>query len=98
MNKNNQKKNRNNNTWRVSPSEKALELLGLYQETLCMGYSEENWVRATRILNDMSRHISLEARHELGSLMSVAYTDPTIQDIILGCERVAMKMQSKKTR
>ncbi len=93
MNKNNNRKNRNN--WRVNPTDKALELLGLYQETLCLGFSDENWTRATRILNDMSRHVDLETRHELGSVMALAYSDPTIQNVIVICERIANKLQAK---
>jgi len=94
-NKKNNRNNNHNNQRRQRPSDRALELLGYYQETLCMGFSEENWTRATRILNDMSYNIDLATRHELGSLMSTAFSDPNIQNVILGCERVALRLQTK---
>lgn len=103
MNKNNNnKKNRNNNRnynhqRRFSPSDRALELLGVYQDTLCMGYSEEVWTQATRILNEISIHVDLDTHRELGSLMTDAYTNPAIQNTIVGCERVAIKLQTKPT-
>mgnify|MGYP006292095125 CR=1 FL=1 len=96
--KNNRNNNRNNNQRRVRPSDRALELLGYFQETLCMGFNEETWTQATRILNDMSPHIDLETHHELGSLMSTAYADATIQNVILGCEKVALRLQQTQTK
>lgn len=106
MNKNNNnKKNRNqsrnhnhNQHRRFSPSDRALELLGVYQDTLCMGYSEETWTQATRILNEISLHVDLDTHRELGALMTDAYTDATIQNTILGCERVAIRLQTKTNR
>ena len=104
MNKNNNnKKNRNQNRnhnqqRRFSPSDRALELLGVYQDTLCMGYSEETWTQATRILNEISMHVDLDTQRELGALMTDAYTDATIQNTILGCERVALNLQKTQTR
>jgi hypothetical protein len=102
MNKNNNKKNnrnnRNNNQRRVRPSDRALELLGYYQETLCMGFNDETWTQATRILNDMSQHIDLDTHHELASLMSTAYVDASIQNVILGCEKVALRLQQSQTK
>lgn len=98
MNKNIQKKNRNNNNWRSKPSEKTLELLGIYQECLCMGYTDENWTRASRILKDMSRHVDLQTRHELGNIMSAAYGGLSIQNIIINCENVALRLQQSFSR
>ena len=104
MNKNsNNKKNRNQNRnhnqpRRFSPSERALELLGYYQETLCMGYSEENWTTASRILRDIGYHVDLETHREIGSLMTDAYVNPTIQNVILGCEKIAIRLQSNLNR
>lgn len=97
-NKKNNRNNRNNNQRRVRPSDRALELLGYFQETLCMGFNDETWTHATRILNDMGQHIDLETQHELGSLMSTAYVDASIQNVILGCEKVALRLQQSQTK
>ena len=97
MNKN-RNQNRNHNQRRVSPTDRALELLGVYQDTLCMGYSEETWTQAARILNELSMHVDLDTHRELGALMTEAYTDASIQNTILGCERVALNLQKTQTR
>lgn len=94
----NSSQNRNNNARRVSPTDRALELLGVYQDTLCMGFSEETWTQATRILNEISMHVDLDTHRELGALMTEAYTDANIQNTILGCERVALNLQKTQTR
>lgn len=95
MNKN-RNQNRNYNQRRVNPTDRALELLGVYQDTLCMGFSEETWTQAARILNEISLHVDLQTHRELGSLLTEAYTDATIQNTILGCERIAMRLQSNR--
>jgi len=97
MNKN-RNQNRNHNQRRVSPTDRALELLGVYQDTLCMGYSEETWTQAARILNELSMNVDLDTHRELGALMTEAYTDASIQNTILGCERVALNLQKTQTR
>lgn len=96
--KKNRNQNRNNNQRRVSPTDRALELLGVYQDTLCMGYNEETWTQAARILNEISFHVDLDTHRQLGALMTEAYTDASIQNIILGCERVALDLQKTQTR
>lgn len=95
MNKN-RNQNRNHNQRRVSPTDRALELLGVYQDTLCMGFSEETWTQAARILNEISLHVDLDTHRELGSLLTEAYTDATIQNTILGCERIALRLQTNR--
>jgi len=90
--------NRNNNVRRISPSDRALELIAVYQETLCMGYNDETWTHAARILNELSMHIDLDMHRELGSLMTEAYTDSSLQSTILGCERIALNIQKQQTK
>jgi uncharacterized protein (DUF1800 family) len=90
--------NRNNNVRRISPSDRALELIAVYQETLCMGYNEETWTQAARILNELSMHIDLDTHRELGSLMTEAYTDGSLQSTILGCERITLNIQKQQTK
>lgn len=66
------KKKRTNS---VGPSREVLKLIGLYSDTIKLGFSEENWTIAARILNDLSFMIPLDMKSELGSLMSHAYVD-----------------------
>jgi hypothetical protein len=90
--------NRNNNVRRVSPSDRALELIAVYQETLCMGYGEDTWTTAAQILREISWNVDADTYRELGSLMTEAYTDANLQSTILGCERIALNIQKQQTK
>jgi hypothetical protein len=66
------KKKRTSN---VGPSREVLKLINLYADTVKLGFSEENWTMAARILNDLSYMIPLDMKSELGDLMAQSYVD-----------------------
>lgn len=67
--------NKKKRTSNVGPSREVLKLIGLYSDTVKLGFSDENWTMATRILNDLSYMIPLDMKSDLGDIMSYAYVD-----------------------
>ena len=67
--------NKKKRTSNVGPSREVMKLIGLYSDTVKLGFSEENWTMATRILNDLSYMIPLSMKSDLGDIMSYAYVD-----------------------
>ena len=67
--------NKKKRTSNVGPSREVMKLIGLYSDTVKLGFSEENWTMATRILNDLSYMIPLSMKSDLGDIMSHAYVD-----------------------
>lgn len=101
MAKNNNKRNmKSNNNYRrqTSPSERAVQLIGAYQNQLCLGYSDETWNKATSILLEIGTMVDLSTYSRLGSLMSEAFTNPDIQNVILECDRISASLQTKRMR
>ena len=67
----------------------ALKLVGQFQEVVSLGFSEENWDTAARILWDFAR--LSEKRHvdALGDLMTEMYVYPSFARIQEVCDQVS---------
>ena len=65
--------NKKKRTSNAGPSREVLRLIGLYSDTVKLGFSDENWTMATRILNDLSYMIPLSMKSDLGDILSYAY-------------------------
>ena len=85
-------KNRN----RQMPSDIALELISEYQRHLCMGYDDDSWTTATRVLREIGKHVDLKTYHRLGSVMKSAFTHANITEIIGACEQVSLEIRKNQ--
>lgn len=75
------------------PSDLALELITEYQRQLCVGYDDDSWTYATRILTEIGKHVDLKMYHRLGAIMKGAYTHADITEIISACEQVSVEIR-----
>lgn len=94
----NNKRNNNYRRNQPTPSERAIQLIGIYQNQLCSGYSEETWSRATAILQEIGTMVDLTTYRSLGNLMSEAYTSPNLQNVIMECDKIAGSLQPRRMR
>jgi len=58
-----------------------------------MGFDDDSWSHAVRVLREISKHVDLKTYHRLGSVMKSAFTHANIIEIIAGCEQVAMDIR-----
>jgi hypothetical protein len=67
-----------------NPNKHSQELRMIYHfaDMVSVGFSEEGWTEASRLLAEISTRVSPEVRHELGELWSTCYvtTDSTVVD------------------
>ena len=64
------------------PSDLILELIPDFQRNLCMGFDDNSWTYATRILGEISKHADLRTYQRLGGIMKNAYVHANITEII----------------
>lgn len=96
MVKTNKKNVRNRN--QVTPAARALHLISVFQNQLCMGYSEDTWAKATSLLREIGTLVDLESYHRLGTLMGKTYVEPNLQTVITECESVSYRLQLSQKR
>jgi len=81
------------NRSRQTPSDLALELIPEYQRSLCMGYDDDSWTNASRVLREISKHVDLKTYHRLGAIMKGAFVYANITEIIAACEQVSLEIR-----
>lgn len=63
-------------------NKQTITLINDYCDAILPGFSEENWIMATRILRDLSPLIDLEAYSALGDLMGEMYASPNTDTVV----------------
>ncbi|MFA6049727.1 MAG: hypothetical protein WC761_00750 [Candidatus Paceibacterota bacterium] len=67
----------------------GVKLIGQFQEVVSLGFSEENWDTAARILWDFARLADKKSVDALGNLMTEMYVYPSFTRIQEVCEQVS---------
>lgn len=67
----------------------AVKMISAFQEILSLGFSEENWTRASWILLDLSPHCEKRHLDALGDLMAETYVTPSFSKIQKTCESIS---------
>lgn len=75
-----------------SHSSIAIKLIVQFQEVISLGYSEENWTKATRILREFARYTEKTHVDSLGNLMTEMYTAPSFARIQEVCSQVSSNL------
>jgi hypothetical protein len=93
MSKTNKKNMRNRN--QITPAARATQLISVFQNQLCLGYSEDTWAKATSLLLEIGTLVDLNSYHRLGAVMRDAYVNPNLQNVITECESVSYRLQKR---
>jgi len=64
-----------NSNVNTNPNPHLVRMVTNFGDIMKLGYSEENWTEASRLLKDISLTVSQETMSELGSLWSESYVN-----------------------
>lgn len=64
-----------NSNVNTNPNPHLVRMVANFGDIMKLGYSEENWTEASRLLKDISLTVSQETMSELGSLWSESYVN-----------------------
>jgi hypothetical protein len=59
----------------MSTNKRKQELLSEFKQTISLGYSEETWVKAASIYNDLKGYLSLSELKKVGEVWRNTYTN-----------------------
>ena len=74
-------------------NKEIMNLVNYYCDTLLLGYTEENWTRASRYLQQLSGLIDLKSYTILGDLMSEMYAEPISKKVTTAKKFITKQLQ-----